>query len=307
MADGVASLLGPRPLSRRRVQERIAVAVAAIDRTAPPPVDPIELAIRMERFSPRELWLVAAVVLQRLPVPAEVRRLRRAFELDGLDGVVRRFGARSVIVGAAAPTIVSDRAVLDVTGLFDTSVAGREIGRRLVAGWVADGGLAVTWTRDGRALRSLDPSERSELRLVDDGASYASVIPFRTHYLVLGSVESPRSAERVIALGSYSENGTGSIGYGLAPLLRPGPPAEREGDRRFSWHLAAQRSLDRLAVVGEVEHEYRGWVQMLSAVGITGPRIEGFAYPEGGSSAAADEWNTFARLLEAHFGLSLGR
>lgn len=290
-------------LSRHNILERVAQAVALVESLPSGAVATRNLSDHLARFVPADFWITLAVVLDRLPVPSEVRRLNRAFQLDGVEGVVRNLRSRAAVRGDRRPRIITDVDIVDVSGIAGGSAHGSEFARRLVVGWIAGGALPVLWTDDGRGMRLLTPLEADALGVPRAAAGSGEiVVPYRSRYVLAGGVTRPRSAERIIALGLYSENQSGSVGYGLAPLLDPPPIEDRhDGEDRFSWHLAAQRSLERLAVVGAPEREYRGWVQMLAAVGLTGPRIASFDVPSDG-----EDWSALARVVAAHLGLAVG-
>jgi len=282
------------------VLTRLADAIELIEGAPPAATDEVTIADHLGRFALHDFWITFVLVLDRFPVPMEVRRLSRSFQLDGVPGVVERLRSRTAIRGDEPTTVVSDVDLIDVTGVADGSAHGAEVGRRLVSAWAGDA-LPVVWNADGRVLRTLTVDEAVALGVPTPAEPGRPVVPYRSRYVIVGAVTHPRSAERVVALGIYSQNETGSVGYGLEPLLDPVPIEIRhDAEDRFSWHLAGQRSLERLAVVGAPEREYRGWVQMLAAVGLQGPRIEAFELPQDDDEG----WAALARVVGAQLGLS---
>jgi hypothetical protein len=309
------------PATRAAVRSRIAAVVDAVD---PNPVatDPraatTRLAEVMPAFTVAEFWLLLGTVRGHLPAPAHVRRVRRAYELDGADGALAQVLAGLPRDVRVAPVeIVTDRALVDVTGLLpgEDGTEGRGAGRQLIRAWsTVPGVLPVTWTSSRRSLRGLGAAEYEALGIrrgfIDDATL---LVPHRSRFVLLGTVDLPRAAERLIALGQYSLNETGSVGYGITPLIEPQAyPRQRDSPHRFSWHVAAQRSFTRLAALGDdVEQQYRGWALMLSAIGLTGPEVTTFPLPNVtgaiDSGATQDlsfvQWASLARDIGAVLGV----
>jgi hypothetical protein len=260
------------------------------------------LAAALPGRSTAELWLVLSAFHAQLPRPTEVRRLRRILEIDsGWDAVSHlvasmpsrfdpRFRPGELVLTAGASYV-------DVTGLIPgkASGEGRGVGRRLLREWAADQAFVpVTWTTDGRMLRGLSPEERGALGLDTTGADLSTsvIVPNGGSYILLGIADLPRHAERLIALGQYSAAHTATVGYGLGPILHAEDYPVTDGSERFTWHLAAQRSMGTLVSVGEgIDVQYRGWRRMLSAVGIIGPELVALDIPQSGE----DAWTRFAR------------
>ncbi|WBU37777.1 hypothetical protein [Homoserinibacter sp. YIM 151385] len=323
-----ARLAALTPRRRRALGARSRLLLEAVGRPVSRPALGALLSA-LEALDESELWLALAVLHAELPTPSQVRRLRRSRELDGgwgaldqlLEDAPRRRGER----GAPVPVrVVSDVVLMDVTGLLpgDSVAPGLGAARQLARAWSREAGiLPVAWGGSRRRLRELEDEERRAIGLAAPagrllGATETALVPHRAAYLLVGAVQLPRSAERIIALGESSANRSGSVGYGLGPLLRAEEHPPQKGEARFSWHLAAQRSLERLVVLGDGDtREYEGWRRMLSAVGRPGPELHGFALPADaagvagsitapGSSAA---WLALAGDAGAVLGLAGGR
>lgn len=290
-----ARLLTLPPRQRTAFGARVRVLLEATGRPLRRPVLRT-LLDAVADYDEHELWLTLAVLHGELPTPSHVRRLRRSRELDGgwgaLDQLLEDMPRRRADAGPLPPvTVVTDRVLLDVTGLLpDDDVApGRGAGRQLVREWArSERVVPVTWGGSRRWLRELDADERAALGIHRErgrvfGTATTALVPHRAPYVAAGAVQLPRSAERLIALGEASDNPSGSVGYGLGPLLHADRHPRQDGEARFSWHLAAQRSFDRLAVLGAGDvTEYTGWKRMLTAVGRPGPELVGFALPSDG-------------------------
>ena len=259
------------------------------------------------------LWLAAAVIRGALPLSSAVRRVRRVMELDGpwaaIDALLTLDGD-SWRRGDPVPSVSivgKDTVLLDVTGLLldDEPQEGRGAGRKLAREWSQYSGVElVTWADDTRNLRAINAAEASIIGVNEPSIdSNEALVPHGSTYVLVGIVDRPRLSERIIALGAISGNTTGSVGYGLGPLIDSQAYKRPEGDRRFAWHLAAQRSLEQLAILGghEIADHYRGWEIMLPALGLEGPQLHEFALP--GDAPAVDSWSELARTVGSSIGI----
>jgi hypothetical protein len=305
------------PAVRAGLAERVAVLVNRLDpssggRSGLPALARILSAMPViEDRAPSALWLVLSAVLGDFPRPTEVRRFRRLLELDGgwaaIDSLLRELPHRHDPRFRPPSLAFEDDVVcVDVTALVTPGInnEGRAIGLRLLRDWSTAGRMfrPVLWSENSRHLRGLDVEEITELGLDPFSARGADemVIPF-AGYVLLGTVDLPKSAERLIGLGQYAGIATASIGYGIGPLVHGENYARTEGAERFTWHLAAQRSFDTVVAVGDdTEIQYRGWKRMLFAVGIDGPEIVSVTLP---ADSADDAWIAFAKQLADTFQL----
>jgi hypothetical protein len=302
------------PAAREAARERIATVLRTTGRPASgKPID--DLVTAFESFDRAEFWLALAVLHGELPVASELRRIRRLRELDGAWAALGRT-LRLAASGRHYPTVTvvgAETTLLDVTGLLPEHAAheGRGIARTIAREWGAiDGVVPVTWTAGGRSLRALTPAEASSIGLPAPHFDSALVlVPHDSAYVLIGTVDKPRSSECLIALGQVSRNATSSVGYGLRPLVSSQAYTRQEGEERFSWHVAAQRSFAHLAVVGDavIEH-YRGWEQMLPAIGLTGPVLHDVPLPARTSGAVdpereRSEWQALSRTVGSLIGI----
>jgi len=285
------------PAYRRAVDHRLASLLAELEQAvpggAPRKAGLEQLADALPGLAVPELWLVLATLHGEMPRPTQVRRLRRIMELDtAWDAIVFLLRTlpdrRDPRARPSAVAISAGVTHVDVTGLFtdDNVVAGRDSGRQILREWSRSRSFVpITWDDEGRGWRAITVDERRDLGLevVPGTNALESVVlvPHAGTYILLGTVDEPRAAERLIGFGQYAGQASGTVGYGIDQLVAPEDHEEREGTSRFTWYLAAQRSADVLVAVGDgAASQYRGWLRMLSAVGVVGPSIVTVARPE---------------------------
>lgn len=301
------------PALRSAMTERTTILLEATGRADVTGSTVARLAAVIGDYSVSDLWLTFAIVHAELPPPHLVRRLRRVRELDGpfaavqflienLPDTRRRDPVPTVSVVGVGTVL------MDVTGLLpgDLVSEGRGAGRRFARAWnPLSSVLPVTWSASRRALRALTADEARSLGIEPKVPPVGDVVvPNGATYVLLGTIDKPRSSERLIALGAVSGNATASIGYGLRQLIGSEAYERQMGEERFSWHVAAQRSLQHLAVIGDsVIEQYRGWERMLPAIGLTGPTLHAFSYSETGSEVPDAEWQLLARSVGSAIGI----
>jgi hypothetical protein len=272
-----------RPRSRAALLVRVKslLSVTANESIDAPLIS--RLALSIESYSARELWFAAAMVHGELPTNQIIRRLRRVRELDSGWAAVSYLmscmpsGARGrdswpLTIAGAETTVVDVSGLLDTEDHSEQRVLGRRLARDLAR---ATRVVPVTWTANQRAFRSLTSSEVMQLGLETDGEVLDRlIVPFLSHYVLVGIVVRPRAGERLIAMGDASSNLTVSVGYSLNELFSAENFERQMGEERFAWHVAAQRSLDHLVVFDRAaEVQFRGWKRMLPAIGVAGPQI----------------------------------
>lgn len=272
-----------------------------------------DFARAISHFDPAELWFATAAVRGELPTAADLRRTRRILELDGPWAAIERIVAHRP--PSANPVVVTDEnaVVLDVTGLLPGNEMhdGLGVGRQLVRHWAESPAVVpVTWHDSHTSLRALTGEEANALGVPAPRYDTASVIvPWRARYCLVGTVDKPRSSERLIAVGRESNNATSSIGYGLNPLVSVEAYVRQEKEERFSWHVAAQRSFDDLVVVGGgVFEHYLGLEQMLPAIGVTGPKLHNVSLPTSttgstGVTVTTEGWKRMAHTVGSLIGI----
>jgi hypothetical protein len=302
-----AALTGSR---RRRWDRRVAMVVSVIATQGggeQASTSLARLASELERGGVPETWLALAVLNGTLPGSELVSRVRRRLQLDGgwaaIDEILR---VRGDLFHRDAPEVSLARgvALIDVTGLTDGSVRllGRGAALATVRQWSErPEARLVVWTAGGDNLRPITAAEASQLGVeVPADRGDAVLVPWQSSYLVAGIVDDPDRAERAIALGTFSGNSGGTLGFGLDPVLNAEDEPYYTGPLRYAWHLAVVRALPRL-VAGSprAELEYRGWKRMLPAVGLEGPDIRAVPFPFGELRSSPD-WAEAASAAWLH-------
>jgi hypothetical protein len=293
---------------RAGIDSALTMTVATVSRS---PLSDFSQAI--SRFDPAELWFATAAVRGELPTSADLRRTRRLLELDGPWAAIERIVAHRPTTAHPLAVTEPNAVVLDVTGLLPGSEMhdGLGVGRQLVRNWAENPDvIPVTWHGQATSLRALTGEEANALRVPAPRYDSAAVIlPWQARYCLVGTVDKPRSGERLIALGRESNNITSSIGYGLNPLVSVEAYVRQEGEERFSWHVAAQRSFDNLVVVGDsVFEHYVGLEQMLPAIGVTGPTLHNVSLPNSakgstGVTIATEGWKRMSHTVGSFIGI----
>jgi len=302
------------PAARRAARERVLTVLEATGRPSTGrALD--DLALAFASFDRAELWLALAVLHGELPAASELRRVRRIAELDGPWAALQRTLTVAATGGVypSVRVVGSGTTLLDVTGLdsSNTETQGRAIARSLASEWVtAEGVLPVMWTANRKALRALTAEEAAELGYPAPSVSASEIlVPHDAAYVLVGTVDKPRSSEGLIALGQSSRNATASIGFGLGRLIGAEAYRRQEGEERFSWHVAAQRSFNTLVVVGDgiMEH-YRGWERMLPAVGFEGPKLVDIPVtPAADGVMSLDDWRAISHSVGSAIGIYVGQ
>ena len=247
-----------------------------------------------EHIVPRpgpELWLYLVAALGRFPVASEVEAAARVLELDGPDAltahtldVVRRapFSVRADL----RMEIVTDRVVIaaDYCAREDNHTGVQRVTRALAQRWhVQHGAVAVADIDERSAYRNLAPREaarvyRYGLEVDIDPADEQAyrpvlVVPFRTT-VILPEVVHWDSSPTNLCLAAYSGNATCAIGYDTIPILSSSLRPQGEAGV-FTRYLSVVKHLTRVAAISHsAGNEFQGFVDMLSAQGLEGPRVE---------------------------------
>jgi hypothetical protein len=287
-----ARLAALGPAQRKRFNARVDLLLERIGTSAfnAVPDRLARLAMELEHGGDAESWLSLATLAGSLPDGELVARVRRRIAVEGgtagIDEIVGFHGNRLRKVPDLS--IVDGGVLIDVSGLAHggARVFGRGAAIATVRRWARrQEAQLVTWTPRGDALRRLTVEESTVLGVGDGvGIPGELVVPWKSRYLLAGIVDSPGSADRAIALGTFSGNAGGTLGFGLDPVFNAEAEAYYNGPLRYSWHLAVVRSLPHVVAGSErAGIEYRGWKRMLSALGIAGPDIAVVPFPFGES------------------------
>lgn len=239
------------------------------------------------------VWLALATLTGVLPDTTTVIETSRYSEFDDgrslWDAVAEYTTDESALWTVR---IVTDSTLVDVmhTATSDLRTGIQRVVRETAGRWIRDHEkttLAVAWTNHFQSIRELSAVERH--RVLDPDLPHETVtavktqptvvVPWRTTYLLpeLG-VEVPRTS-RLAALAEFMPGRTGVIGYDMVPVTSAETTVPGHPDV-FARHLVAARRFDVIATISQAAgHEYEGWRDSLSAIGVTGPRIVPVSLP----------------------------
>jgi hypothetical protein len=296
----VTTVLGRfRGRRRRRLIERFAVLADALDLGDDSGIEArvAALCAVLTRGIDRELWLILAVLDAALPRIDDVVEAGRILALDGALAVIEPRLVRTPIERAIDPgtarrvSLVRGAVVVDVdhTSRVGFATGIQRVVRRVTNSWQAVGRpVLIGWTVDRTALRRLSAAEAETASSGTPLAASARrsrrrdqavIIPWESHYLLPELNVEERSLARIAAFARYSGNSTGAIGFDCIPLTT----AETSStgiSALFASYLGALSYFDRVAAISlAATTEYRGWLSMLSSIGMAGPAVQEIELP----------------------------
>ncbi|WP_448061632.1 glycosyltransferase family 4 protein [Cellulomonas hominis] len=230
------------------------------------------------------VWLLVAVVSQRLPTDREVLAASRR---GVLDGPAATLAAALELLDVTEPPVPLRIAVgetlVDVHNTAHTSffTGIQRVARECARHWTARHDVTlIAWSSDLRCPVDLPAGPRAHLLGLDapgtdgeDEGPATRVVPWRSTYLIPElAAERPRT-DRLLAMARRTGTRVGSIGYDLVPLTSS-ETVIAHLPNEFAGHLAASRHYATVAAISEAAaQEYRGWRTMLSGAGYAGPEI----------------------------------
>lgn len=262
-------------------------------------------------------WLVLTAVHGAYPTNAAVLDLGRRLELSRTEHV------ETWLLGCALgrtrtgrpdllATVVTDGTVVDVDfcARYETHTGIQRVVRESVPRWARDHDVTLTaWVDTYDGMRTLAPREDARVlrhgRPVDiplaDELDYRPrlVVPWRS-LVVLPDVPNTAASEHLAALGRFSGNRVGMIGYDMIPITS----AEQRPDVdavASAQYLTVVKQAHRVAGISEsATAEFAGFVHTLSAQGVRGPLVREVALtedapPPAGTGAAGATGPTTAR------------
>ncbi|TXK16261.1 glycosyltransferase [Homoserinibacter sp. GY 40078] len=141
----------------------------------------------------------------------------------------------------------------------------------------------LAWDGGGSAMRVLAPNEEARvsgayrLRERDFDMRHAesvmrTVIPWRCN-VVLPEVARERYSRSLISLARFSGNRVRAIGYDMIPAV-DGFFVDPAQSQSFARYLTLVKHVDEVVAISEaVAEEFRGFVDALTAQGVTGPTV----------------------------------
>jgi glycosyltransferase involved in cell wall biosynthesis len=235
------------------------------------------------------VWLALAVLTGRLPDRTTVVEVARASEFDDGSSLWRAVADLTSDESASWPVRVATGEVLvDVahTTSTDLMTGIQRVARETTLRWLSEHACTpVSWSRDFQSLRELTRLERQRIvpSTDEDDAGWRPhatvVVPWRASYVLPELAAEPARSARLLALSEFTPNRTGVIGFDCVPITSA-ETTQVGFAGVFAGNLAAVRNFDVIATISRAAStEYTGWRSMLSAIGVTGPRIEPVQLP----------------------------
>lgn len=266
------------------------------------------LADVIDTRSRSHVWLALAVLTGRLPDQTTVVELARASEFDDGRSLWRAVAELTTDESASwSVRVATDEVLVDVAHTASTVLTTgiQRVAREATRRWLRDHDCTpVSWSRDFQSLRELTVLERARIvqskaeEDVDARPEATVVVPWHGTYLLPELAAEPARSTRLLALAEFTPNRTGVIGFDCVPITSA-ETTQLGFAGVFAGNLAAVRNFDVVATISQAAGtEYSGWRSTLSAIGLTGPRIEPVQLPvEAAEPTPADVEAARARFL----------
>jgi hypothetical protein len=253
--------------------------------------------------SPAVVWLILTAVTGRFPSVETIRRVQRSIRLDPPDEVERVLLWTAITSAGKSrldlPMRVVSHPVIDVdtSGRSDYQSGIHRVVRETVSRWIVrhDVELAI-WDDTYSVFRSAAPREHGRVTRyggpflpgVDDAAYEPElIVPWDT-VVVLPDVPLGAPAEALTGIALYSGNRLTAVGYDLIPITSAETRPLHEAVAAGEW-LVPLKAAHRIAgISNSATAEFKGFAQMLSAQGLSGPKVEEVKLPAG----APPDWFT---------------
>lgn len=235
------------------------------------------------------VWLALAVLTGRFPDRTTVVELARASEFDNGESLWRAVADLTTDESASWQVrVATDEVLIDVAHTASTVLTTgiQRVARETTRRWLRDHDCTpVSWSRDFQSLRELTAPERRRIaasKAEEDIAPRPEatiIVPWHGTYLLPELAAEPARSTRLLALAELTPNRTGVIGFDCVPITSA-ETTQFGFAGVFAGNLAAVRYFDVVATISQAAGaEYSGWRSMLSAIGVTGPRIEPVQLP----------------------------
>jgi glycosyltransferase involved in cell wall biosynthesis len=263
--------------------------VAGVAGRGPGPLlDLLARAVK-ERPGVSSAWLLFVALTAAFPSPTQVKMVERALSLASPD-----MAANAVLEAAfdAAARfsdldreieIVNEGVVVDVDFCANHphNTGIQRVVRQTMSRWDKNRDMVlVAWTKGGSAMRTITSVERRRVvaynsngepnSAVVDPPRYRIVVPVNCA-VVLPEVPQAALCEPLAAIAEHSGNRVGLVGYDSIPVVSADmfPAAEPE---RFVRYLTIVKHSNAVAgISAAATEEFAGFVDTLSAQGLTGP------------------------------------
>jgi glycosyltransferase involved in cell wall biosynthesis len=231
------------------------------------------------------VWLTLAVLTGVLPTATTVIETSRYSEFDGGQSLWTAVADLTTTKSAGwTVRVVTEVVLVDVALTAETNFTSgiQRVVRETTRRWVRDHGaetMLVGWTADFEAMRELTPAEHDRAvgndleSEVEARTATAVVVPWRATYLLPELAPELNRTSRLASLAEFMPGRTGVIGFDCVPITSSETTTPGFADY-FARNLAALRRFDVISTISEAAgHEYGGWRDTLSAIGVSGPRI----------------------------------
>lgn len=238
------------------------------------------------------LWLLMTAMVGAMPDPDEMRAATRARDISGPADfgrwLLEALYASAAGRGAAhlEMDVVTGGVLVDVdfTARHELHTGIQRVVRETVPRWHAEHELTlVVWTDTGGAMRRPTMFERDRIlrwndpargKLVERRAQRRDrlVVPWRSSVL-LPENPAPEHCSALTALSLYSGSTVGLIGYDCIPLISPELIHEGLPDRFMRYLEPVKHARRVVGISAAATREFRGFVDMLAAQGLTGPTV----------------------------------
>jgi glycosyltransferase involved in cell wall biosynthesis len=256
------------------------------------------------------VWLLLSVVAGAFPGADDVRDVRRALDLEDVQGVTLRLLDRAHDLARAArghdrEVVVATGVVVDVDmcARFDFHNGIQRVAREVARRWATTHPVTfVAWTESAGATRALTDREADRaLRWRDaadaaqglvesedaDAAAQPLVVPWRARFVLLEVPLPDARCGRIAALARLSGSTVDAVGYDAIPLISADirPLGEPNG---FVTYLTAVKHTRRVAgISASAAEEFRGFAGAMAAQGLPGPEVVEVTLPTSVPAAPA--------------------
>jgi glycosyltransferase involved in cell wall biosynthesis len=238
------------------------------------------------------LWLLMTAMCGAMPEPDEVAAARRGRDICGAADFARWLleamygssaarGANDVEMDVVTSGLVVD---VDFTARHELHTGIQRVVRETVPRWLRDHDITlVAWTDTGGAMRQLTMFERDRVLRWNDATRHPVVerrarrrdrlvVPWRSSVL-LPENPAPDHCAALTAISLYSGSTVALIGYDCIPLISPELIHEGLPDRFMRYLEPVKHARRVVGISGAATREFRGFVGMLAAQGLSGPTV----------------------------------
>lgn len=240
----------------------------------------------IDRQQASQVWLAVAVLTGQLPTDDDVLRIVEQPPHDARRSLTRLLETRSNlndIVIPAPGTVLLDVATT-LGGRFTSGIP--RVVRETSVRWIKRGARPVAWSTGWRSLRPLTAPESLAIEEVrplgtdEPGEEPAvSIVPWRCVLVTAEVFEQFPRAHRIRALARFSRSRTAAVVHDCSPITLYETRPKGRVDPFISYLSGLARFTHLVADSAATEAEFRGWMEALEAVGISGPDIETVLLP----------------------------